>query len=291
MGFEKWENTHDSPDQYKRLTSAKKSSCTPLSLSREECAGIFSGSHGTYSTTLETCTCVDFVRRKLPCKHIYRLAIELGLIDESAASDTSKVKRPVPPGLSIKEAVAVVENVGEDAQRKLHDVLYSMFYREKAETVGVIHSPEIFALIEAGVLSPCDDLRALLGAYRRNELRDILTAAGVSGFKKNASLDILIGWICENVPDAARIFTDAIAVRLSDDFLKPARKIYTYLNRRNEFETYVDGDGEARTLPKGAELIAIVTPSGSSLSIAFPDDEITALLDSYGVNRCKGWTP
>ena len=34
-----------------------------------------------YDTTLSSCTCMDFQERKLPCKHIYRLALELGVID------------------------------------------------------------------------------------------------------------------------------------------------------------------------------------------------------------------
>lgn len=34
-----------------------------------------------YDTTLSSCTCMDFQERHLPCKHIYRLALELGIID------------------------------------------------------------------------------------------------------------------------------------------------------------------------------------------------------------------
>lgn len=34
-----------------------------------------------YDTTLHSCTCGDFESRRLPCKHIYRLAVELGIIE------------------------------------------------------------------------------------------------------------------------------------------------------------------------------------------------------------------
>ena len=34
-----------------------------------------------YDTSLTECTCYDFQGRKLPCKHIYRLAVELGYIE------------------------------------------------------------------------------------------------------------------------------------------------------------------------------------------------------------------
>ena len=34
-----------------------------------------------YQTTLSSCDCDDFLERLLPCKHIYRLAVELGYIE------------------------------------------------------------------------------------------------------------------------------------------------------------------------------------------------------------------
>ena len=35
-----------------------------------------------YSVTLFECTCSDFAIRKKPCKHIYALAFEVGLMDD-----------------------------------------------------------------------------------------------------------------------------------------------------------------------------------------------------------------
>lgn len=34
-----------------------------------------------YETHLDSCTCNDYMERQKPCKHIYRLAVELGLIE------------------------------------------------------------------------------------------------------------------------------------------------------------------------------------------------------------------
>lgn len=295
MGFEKWDYIHDTCDQQKRLERAKSAACTPLSISADEAFGVFSGSHGTYETTLEKCSCGDFIRRKLPCKHMYRLAIELGVLNEEAGTDATQIKRPVPVGLSLKEAVAVIESVGEDAQRVLHDVLYTMFYHTKSDIVGVRLTDGLGALVNAGVLILCDDLPTLLGTYRRNELRDALINAGIDGFKKSAGLKSLIQWICENVPDARSLFSNAAVVCLADKFKKPSRKMYTYLNRRNEVEYYYDEDMVERTIPKGAQRVLSGALFGSSndkpsLSLEFPNDEITDLLDQYGVNRCRTWT-
>ena len=50
-----------------------------------------------YDVSLENCTCVDFERRRKPCKHMYRLAIELGIfsVDEEKVSD--KLANSSPP--------------------------------------------------------------------------------------------------------------------------------------------------------------------------------------------------
>ena len=58
-----------------------------LSFDREKPQAIFSSStdrnRTTYITDIESCTCRDFEinHRKIPCKHILRLAAELGLLD------------------------------------------------------------------------------------------------------------------------------------------------------------------------------------------------------------------
>lgn len=288
MDFGKWIGVNDAPDQIKRLKSAKTAACTPLSVSVEECCGVFSGSHGTYNTTIDSCTCVDFVRRKLPCKHIYRLAIELGELHESAESDLRKVKRKTPIGYSLPDAVAVLETLSDDGRAKLHDILYLIFYNKKRDVVGVIVDDAFAELVNAGVLTVCDDLLTALGVLGRNEIRGRLIASGVSDFKKTMCHDDLARWVCDNVPDALTIFADAVAVMLSDDFVGVSRKIYTYLNRRDRVEYYMDEEANEHEIPKGAQCIVTVSSrSGSSLSLEFPDDEITALLDHYGVNRCR----
>lgn len=290
MDFGKWIGVNDAPDQIKRLEKAKTAACTPLSVSVEECCGVFSGSHGTYDTYLDSCTCIDFVRRKLPCKHIYRLAIELGEIHEATDSDVRQVKRKTPAGYSLPDAVAVLEALSNDGRTKLHSILYLIFYNKKREVVGVISDDAAAELVNAGVLTVCDDLLSALDALGRNEIRDRLIASGVSDFRKNMNHEDLTRWVCCNVPSALSIFADAVAVRLSDNFVGVSRKLYTYLNRRDGVECYLDEEMTEREIPKGAQFVNTVSiGSGASLSLEFPDDEITALLDRHGVNRCRTW--
>lgn len=66
-------------EQIKRLKSAN--TVIPIHINAQMQEGSFKGNaEAIYSTTLAYCTCHDFVRRKKPCKYIYRLGIELNLI-------------------------------------------------------------------------------------------------------------------------------------------------------------------------------------------------------------------
>lgn len=85
MEFGIWDNDiHELPEQKKRFKSSLTSKLIPISVDRDAQTGQFNGSgKEPYNTTLNNCDCFDFIRRNMPCKHIYRLAIELGLIDTS----------------------------------------------------------------------------------------------------------------------------------------------------------------------------------------------------------------
>lgn len=76
-----WNNAelNNNEEQIVRQLNARSNKCRPLSISIDERKGTFLGSdRSTYETTLDNCTCKDFSFRKLPCKHMYRLAHELG---------------------------------------------------------------------------------------------------------------------------------------------------------------------------------------------------------------------
>ena len=94
------------PDQQKRFASGMKAACTPLELFPADRRGTFSGGHGVYHTTLEDCDCVDFHVRRQPCKHMYRLAVELGVLEGTAVSDKTKIESP---GLKKKQRLALLE--------------------------------------------------------------------------------------------------------------------------------------------------------------------------------------
>jgi hypothetical protein len=68
-------NLHSDFDQEKRYNRAVKIDDDDVDVDFEDGTGQISG----YTVYLNHCTCSDFDERKLPCKHIYRLALELDL--------------------------------------------------------------------------------------------------------------------------------------------------------------------------------------------------------------------
>ena len=52
------------------------------------------GTIKNYTVTLENCTCPDFERRQRPCKHMYRLAMELGIFTPDETKVTAAMNSP-----------------------------------------------------------------------------------------------------------------------------------------------------------------------------------------------------
>lgn len=75
-------STHEREDQILRQGRAMTYPFA-FEINHKKEKGVFSSTTDLpyYETTLTNCTCYDFQERHLPCKHIYRLAVELGLIE------------------------------------------------------------------------------------------------------------------------------------------------------------------------------------------------------------------
>lgn len=81
--FGEWDDElHETNEQQERLKKAASSKTSPQYVDVYEESAEFEGSgKKPCRTSLISCTCGDFIHRHLPCKHIYRLAMELGIID------------------------------------------------------------------------------------------------------------------------------------------------------------------------------------------------------------------
>ena len=104
---------HAEPDQKKRQKSALDKKLTPLSVDFNEESAVFKGtSKNQYFTTLAGCSCVDYGMRKKPCKHMYRLAMELGVfpgLENVEVRDMTNL-------LSIDEVLNIISERPEEDQ-------------------------------------------------------------------------------------------------------------------------------------------------------------------------------
>ncbi len=81
-------SVHENFDQLKRIAYSRKVKPENITLDTEHKSAKIMGTDGVYDVTLDNCTCYDFQARQLPCKHMYRLAFELG-----ALSDVPKINQ------------------------------------------------------------------------------------------------------------------------------------------------------------------------------------------------------
>lgn len=83
---------HDADGQDVRFDRALYQNIVISSYSAETGVAEILGSRGgVYETTLDACTCEDFHRRGLPCKHIYKLALSRGYSTDAFFSARSDV--------------------------------------------------------------------------------------------------------------------------------------------------------------------------------------------------------
>ena len=140
--WEKWGNVHSEPNQVKRLDSARQAACTPVSVDSEAGTAHFKSSRGEYTVSLDSCTCTDFLRRSLPCKHMYRLALELGIIPGEYSSY-------IHGGYTWKQAVEIIEEQSLDLQKFFYERCFYKSMRKK-EAFRIKKAPELDTLIQCG---------------------------------------------------------------------------------------------------------------------------------------------
>ena len=153
--LEKWNASwnavsHTTEHAIKRIQSAKTAKLTPIRINTEDCFGYFSGKHGHYETWLDECNCADFRRYNLPCKHIYRLAIELGVLNEKADTNSNMIQQPIIEKVSLDKTIDIVESLSEAAQRRLKEIA---FITTEAKPIMSFESDVVLEeLMKSGIL-------------------------------------------------------------------------------------------------------------------------------------------
>lgn len=113
MTFSNWdESIHSELDQISKISKAGQIKEDDLVMESDGRSATITGSSGTYEVSLDECTCPSFVKvyGNRPCKHMYKLAMKLGLFQE-------------PPAKDKKAAAAFKKTIPDEVERfrKLYD--------------------------------------------------------------------------------------------------------------------------------------------------------------------------
>lgn len=256
---------HDTPHAEKRIKSAKSAKLTPIMINREENYGYFVGRSGKYETWLDSCNCADFKREKKPCKHIYRLAIELGIIDEPAKSDQNAILVPRNERVGLSETIDMIENLSIEAQVELLEIARNISSDFPTKTVN--YSKRIDELVTSELIKMINDKPITVVKYpNKSEIVLFLEKHEIK-FKKNMLKDLLID-ICnkELFTEACEEFGSFMQCDVTIPHVYNWRKIHYYLHRKLDTETYFYEDFYELPL----------------LKTKLPDDDVTLELIKRG---------
>lgn len=137
------------PHDKTKLENAVKAQLTPVEFDAEAGYAEFSSRHGYYRTTLTDCrTKNGYCGDGYPCKHMYRLAMQLGLIPGDFKNDLSKVTYQ-RFGIPLPDAIERVKSVSVKSQKFL--CIWIRHLRYNSLEIDKVPS-EIFAELEAAKL-------------------------------------------------------------------------------------------------------------------------------------------
>lgn len=169
------------PKLFSSYQKAAKADTTPLSVNTENGSAEFIGRHGHYITSLSGCPCGSYPK---PCKHMYRLAMELGFMSASVDSNYAKMANRLgafETGISSKELRAVLESLDDDARHFLLRVVRDCSGEAGSNFRMFPRIPAVDRLVSLGLLMDAGNRCAeVKPSCNREEIRKALISAGVS---------------------------------------------------------------------------------------------------------------
>ena len=230
--FGPWtEKDHQGKKQESAISKAQLSKTTPISVDyAAQTATFWGSSKEPYQTSLSNCTCSEFVRFKVPCKHIFRLAMELGIIDVSYKTGMSNGERDEMQ-ISFEDAVGIIEALSQEAQHTVYNMLsMSIDSRHKPHLItepGIIEEFRACQLLEE---QPATAL--MLSTMKRKTLNDLISVSGLTDApKKNAASAVLVQWILDNMSNLSGFLPQCAAFSFIPNFDKAQVATIKYFNQ------------------------------------------------------------
>ena len=264
-----WEQTwkqevHTTDYALKRIKSAKSAKLTPIKIDTTDFYGYFQGSHGRYETFLDYCPCGDFHRSKLPCKHIYRLAMELGLLNSDFDTNSNAIPTPNAERISLEDTIDMVERLSSDAQLRLLKVAVDL--KSADSGLMIILDQITVELLNLGLIVESEPPKHKIKFGKKNEIVELLENENISydaKAKKGELEDLCLKYIPEKAVEKFGVF-----ICVTIPAICSSQSIHYYLHRKYETTCYYDENMNFIDIPL--------------LKTVLPDDHITDQLIKHG---------
>ncbi len=225
----KWNDCHDYPSQVDRQVRAREAILTPISISGQ-CAQ-FQGEEDQYRTTLLNCSCPDFQQRHKPCKHMYRLAMELDLFPRGdMQTDTSAIRIPASqqPKLTA-DLIALIDGYPAAQQSDLKMLLYTIVIHKEPALTPVF--PLVAALADTGFFQSERDFLFLLDHYPKRKLSQKIDALGIDFPADLKTQTAKRGYVREHITEyGEQLFPDEVKLTIPERYSSIANKVYRHLH-------------------------------------------------------------
>lgn len=188
---------HQEEDQLRRQKSAMKVKLDSIDKEQQK------GRVKKYDVYLDSCSCVDFAIRQKPCKHMYRLAQELGLFEFNVESMKSLKPTARDDEEARKNFKARITKLSEPAQKLLQQCvsLHERFF--SVDELAKIKELEQASFVK---MRPIE----FLDIQNRYTIADILSkCTGEKPPKKNRREPVM-KFFAENYPYEAALMVKAI---------------------------------------------------------------------------------
>lgn len=173
-----------------------------------------------YNVYLSHCDCNDFKERHLPCKHIYRLALELGIV--TPQWDLSGLTPEVRERLF---------SLSEPQKKALLRLINKQGARGTEFDTGKGTVPA--ALVKVGFIDEAPQERILDKNFKKQDLLDILSVSESCPVSHNDKKSAIINYIVQNEPKLAKTMSGKFyRVKYSEMLFKNLEFIQRYLEQK-----------------------------------------------------------
>lgn len=241
MEFREFALSDKPEERKKREIKAASAECVPISISKDDQSGIFPGTGKNYNTWVSECECMDFRRRLLPCKHMYRLAHELGLYDLGAVKEeAANIKWKITPerrAEAYEKVIHLIESYPDEVQLELRGVLSDRYgnMTHICQDISLLEKP-----LADGLLELVDNPGSIIeNNTQKRTVEGMLAAGFLFPPEVKTTKKARYEW-CLAHPDVACsiVYSKYGVVHTIGDLEIANKKTYTYLNRK--FETSFD---------------------------------------------------